>query len=172
VIYGLLLPEQYEEVPVSHFEGILPDMTLGEFFEAEAPALSKVDGKRPFVGESLWRMYRIYSAFVGRLTWKVIKEKSAGKIYDWRKDINGSHDDHLFELLQGVFDDTELKTIIGEDPRGDPTRIMDALEIKMLAEMNELIFGRHLVSMTIEEQQRIANLLRPIDSSKAKALQR
>jgi len=106
------------------------------------------------------------------MVWKVIKERSNGKIYEWSKDIDGSHDDHLFRVLQGAFDDTELETIIGDDPRNAPARIMDALELKMLAEMNELIFGRRLVSMTIEEQQRINSLLRPIGDLEEKVLKR
>lgn len=171
-VYTLLRPEQYEDMSISQLKGLLPDMTEEEFFQDQASFLSKDNEKRPFVGESLWRIYRIYSAFVGRLVWKVIAERSKGKIYEWSKDIDGSHDDHLFRVLQGAFDDIELKTIIGEDPRNAPARIMDALELKMLAEMNELIFGRRLVSMTIEEQQRINSLLRPIGNLEEKALRR
>jgi hypothetical protein len=171
-VYTLLRPEQYEDMSISQLKRLLPDMTEGEFFQDQASFLSKDNEKRPFVGESLWRIYRIYSAFVGRLVWKVIAEGSKGKIYEWSKDIDGSHDDHLFRVLQGAFDNIELKTIIGEDPRNAPARIMDALELKMLAEMNELIFGRRLVSMSIEEQQRINSLLRPIGNLEEKALKR
>jgi hypothetical protein len=165
LIWNILLPRHYENTPISKFEKMLPSLTTAEFTERLQSLDKGIQNKRPFVGEKLWGLYSVYYVFALRLAWKVMEEKQKGKVYDWNKDIDGTPDTHLIETLHSALTDAELKGIIEKDPKcGVPQRLMSALEIKMLNEMNELIFGKRFVSISIEEQQRISGLLHPISN--------
>ena len=82
-----------------------------------------------------------------------------GKIYSWNKTPNGKPDDAFFSLLGLIFSEGEITLLTGNDGLGAPQRILDAIKAKILAEMNELIFGKQLIDISIEEQQRISDLL-------------
>jgi hypothetical protein len=171
-IYNILLPRHYENTPLSKFEKILPKMTGGKLAEHVQSLQKDIRNKRPFVGEKLWGLYSIYFTFALRLAWKVIEERERGKVYDWNTDIDGTRDTYLPEILKSALTDDEFKSIVEKDPTcGVPERIMNALEIKMLNEMNELIFGKRLVSMSIEEQQRITGLLSTIGYAKERPVE-
>lgn len=160
IIYNLFSPLLYENTPVSKFEKLIPDITDEKFSESILSLQNGVENKRLFVGEKLWTLYSIYFLFAMRIAWKVSKEKEKGKVFNWNKDIDGTRDNHLLGILQGAFTDDGLNTIVESDPScGVPQRIMSALEIKILNEMNELIFGRRLVDTSIEQQQRIMSLI-------------
>ncbi|MBM4422860.1 MAG: hypothetical protein FJ030_05640 [Chloroflexi bacterium] len=171
LIYNILSPHHYENIPVSKLENVLPNMTDEKFGERVKSLQKDIQNKRPFVGEQLWGLYRIYFAFALRLAWKIIKERQQGKVYTWDVDIDGRRDSHLLDSLQGAFTDDELSSIVEKDRAcGVPQRVMDALELKMLNEMNELIFGKRLVSMSIEQQQRVTHLLYSIDRAGEKPM--
>lgn len=168
-IYNLLFPRHYENTPVSKFVNILPKMTVEELAEHVQSLQKDIRNRRPFVGEKLWGLYSVYFAFALRLAWKIVKEREQGKVYNWDKDVDGTRDNHLLDILQSAFADDELSSIVEKDPTcGVPTRVLDALELKMLNEMNELIFGKRLVSMSLEQQQQITNLLDSIGQTSEK----
>lgn len=163
ILYNIFFPKDYENIPVTNFEKLIPSMTDERFRDKIVSLQKDIENKRLFVGEKLWQLYSIYFAFAMRIAWKIFTEKEQGKVYNWDKDIDGTRDNHMFEVLQGAFTDDELNNIVANDPlRGVPQRIMNSLEIKMLSEMNELIFGRRLVDMSIEQQQRVMSLINSI----------
>lgn len=161
-MYAILLPEEVETLPIGKLSGMTSEMTEEELAFGAQSITTEVERIRPFIGESLWRIFSVYSMFSGRLALKVIRGKSEGKIYNWDKTFDGEYDKALFQGLQIVFTENELSEIVGDNSIGVPQRIMGALEVKMLNEMNELTFGKHLVSLSIEEQQRIISLIEPL----------
>lgn len=170
-VYYILLPREFENTPVSKFERILPEMTDENFYEHIRSLQKDIKNYRPLVGEKIWGLYSIYLAFALRLAWKIVKEREQGTVYNWDKNVDGTADDYLLEILQHTFTAAELESIIGEDPTGGvPQRLMDYLEIQIINEMNELIFGKRLVSMSIEEQQRITSLMSSIGDAKEKPI--
>jgi hypothetical protein len=84
-------------------------------------------------------------------------QKKDSKLYAWHKDEHGQPDVHLLDILKIVLSEDELNQILNV-PIGAPSRILDLLKSKMLSEMNELVFGSRMLSMSIEEQQKIATL--------------
>jgi hypothetical protein len=151
---------------VTNIIRILPKIPQKDFDIQIAKLRLEIEDKRPFIGESLWFKFWVYRAFTLRLAFKVVRGRDGRKFYEWNKDENGN-EDAMFEILNFVLTDKELEVVINTGPRkemGVPQRIMDLLERKMLDEMNEWIFGKRLINMSIEEQQRVATLLQPIQS--------
>ncbi len=160
--YQILLPEEYENVPIDNVLKIIPSLSRREFDLKSISLGQALEDKRPFMGESLWFLFWIYRAFATRQAVKVVIGRDNKKLYQWNKDEYGK-EDSLVGLLLYVFTQQELDAVIGGPIEiGIPQRIMDALERKILGEMNEWIFGKRLLDMSIEEQERVANLLPPI----------
>jgi hypothetical protein len=160
-MYAILLPEEVETLPIEKIFDMSIEMTIKDLTFSAHSITTEVEQVRPFIGESLWRIYNIYQTFSGRLALKVLKGKSEGKIYNWNRTNDGEYDEALFRALQFIFTEDELREI-KDISIGAPQRIIGAIETKMLNEMNELTFGKHLVSFSIEEQQRIASLMEPL----------
>lgn len=131
-----------------------------EEFDAKVLQVSKgVDELRPFVGESLYRLYYIYRAFAFRQALKILRRKDENVVYEWDKNFDGKEDTALYQILKEIFTEEELQSIIRNSlPFAPVPGILDAIELKIVAEMNEWIFGRQLVKMSIEEQLRISKL--------------
>jgi len=157
--HTILYPSEFEKIPFSQIDEMLPRVSMSEHSKHIHGLSAEVEKHRPFVGEKLWRLFSMYNAFTGRLTVKMIKWRENGRFYPWDKDIDGTPDTHLFELLQDVFTDEELNQIISSEPLEIVQQIMRSIEEKILAEMNELCIGRKFVSISIDEQQRIERLL-------------
>ncbi len=164
-VHSILKQTELESLPTDKIKAMLPEYRFEDFAKLVSASQEGCDSKRPFVGEQLWKLYRVYLAFIGRLVVKMIREGERNRYYQWDKDDSGKPDGHMFEFLRGAFEDIELKGLIESAPLGAVPRIIDALELKMLAEMNELIFGRRLVNMTIAEQQRLSDVLASIERS-------
>lgn len=160
-LYQILLPNEYVNVPIDSNLKLIPTLTQEEFDKRVADLSNIIEDKRPFIGESLWFTFWIYRAFAIRQALKIVRGRDKGKLYQWDKNNDGS-DDSVIGVLRYVFTTKELDTIINAGPIKDvgvPQRILDAIERKMLNEMNEWIFGRRLIDKSIEEQERVASLL-------------
>jgi len=163
--HSYLLPEEIEDQ--NHFDRIaekLPLDTYAQFAPKIIPTLKAIEQERPFVGEGLWRLFEVYSILTGRTAAKMIDGKEYGRFYTWVKAMNGKEDIGLFSALRGVLTQDEHDIFYGNDALGALLQVRDIIEIKIIAEMNELIMGKQWVSRSIEEQGRIAELLKPITS--------
>jgi hypothetical protein len=163
--YQLVSPREYDNVTDKIIK-ILPKIPQKDFDIQITRLRLEIEDKRPFIGESLWFTFWVYRAFTLRLAFKVVRGRDSRKFYEWNKNEYGK-EDAMFEVLHYVLTDKEQEAVINTGPikeMGVPQRIMDLLERKMLDEMNEWIFGKRLIHMSIEEQQRIASLLQPIQS--------
>jgi hypothetical protein len=158
--YSILLPSEYSSLASGKIKNVLPDMTPAEFDEKVVQTVQSIDNIRPFLGEKLWQLYRIYQAFSIRSALKIVKRKQQDTLYQWDKDFDGKRDTAMYEMLKEIFTDDELETLIkSSQPFAPLPNILSAIEFKIATEMNEWIFGRQLVKMSIEEQQRIEKLL-------------
>ncbi|MEO8607575.1 MAG: hypothetical protein ABI690_06825 [Chloroflexota bacterium] len=164
-LYSILLPQEYENADLDKISPVLPTISQTDF--ADHPLHnSEIESKRPFMGEKLWTLYSIYRGFIFRMTWKTVYGRDKGNIYKWDKDMEGKQDTSLINALKNIFTDDELRQIIGADNIGVPERIMTAIEVKILAEINDLIFGRKFFSISIEEQQRLSDFLNGVGLKK------
>jgi hypothetical protein len=81
-----------------------------------------------------------------------------GKLYEWDLDTDGEEDKMFYGLLLSVFTPEELGTIIGHEIMGVPQRIINALELKILTEMNKWVYGKQLVETNLEGHLRLQEL--------------
>jgi len=160
-LYEILLPREYVNVPIDNALKLIPKLSQKEFDISVKGITDIIEDKRPFIGERLWFVFFIYRAFAIRQAYKIVQGRDKGKLYKWDKNNDGS-DDTQIDALRYVLTSKELATVINAGPIKDvgvPQRILDAIERKMLDEMNEWIFGKRLIDMSIEEQERVASLL-------------
>ena len=160
--HSILLPQEYENQSIEKYQAILPTMTVEEFAQHVECLHNVANDIRPFIGEDLFTAYMGLHTYAMRLSWKVIQGKSEGRIYRWNKNLDGTRDDVLERHLQAILDEGELDTVLAGDQLNIPFSILAILESKILALMNELVFGRQFVTMSIEEYGRINELLSPI----------
>jgi len=168
--YQILAPEEYNNLDVDQQKKVLTIRPQVEIDDHMMKVGQSMEDKRIFIGEKLWLLFYIYRAISYRLLLKVVEQKKNGKFYEWNKDSDGKRD-YMENMLLLVFTKKELDTIIappiqGADKFGIPQRILDSLERKMLDEMNEWMFGKRLLNMSIEEQQRVSALLKSVKSPK------
>lgn len=163
--YSILLPSEYLEVASNETNKVIPKINPDEFENSFIQMSTELDELRPFLGESLYRLYYIYRAFAYRQAFKVLRRKVKEIIYEWDKDFDGKEDSAMYQTLKEVLTEEELQVIIRNSQPFAPVQgILNAIELKIVAEMNEWIFGRQLAKMSIEEQQRISKLLNSISS--------
>jgi len=157
--HTVIYPAEFEKLPFSKIDEMLPQVSIAQYAEKIHNVSKDVENHRPFVGEKLWKLFSINNVFIGRLATKTIICREKGHFYPWDKDVDGKLDTHLFESLQSVFKEDEFKQILNSEPLEIIQRITWSIEKQILDEMNELCIGRKYVSLSIDEKQRIENLL-------------
>lgn len=163
-LYQVYVPQEYNNLPVDTQKRVVTVRPQAELDDHMIKVGQSMEDKRIFIGEKLWLIFYIYRAISYRLVFKIAEQKAKGKFYEWNRDSDGKRD-YIENMLLLVFTKKELDSIItppieGADKFGVPQRILYTLERKMLDEMNEWMFGKRLVNMSIEEQQRVNDLLR------------
>ncbi|RJP46431.1 MAG: hypothetical protein C4583_18995 [Anaerolineaceae bacterium] len=160
-VLAFMTPNEIENLPHNRISESLPSSETYEFTKGMDKIIKEVERQRPLVGEQVWMIFGVYTAFLGRLVTKMMHENIDGQFYYWTKDMDGAPDDFLFDGVRKVLSQGELDIILSGEVFNSHHRIVKALELKLLAEMNELVFGRKLVNMSFDEQLRISEFLRP-----------
>lgn len=156
---SILLPDEYGDAISGKAKGIIPHISRQEFNKQVANLLSQVETVRPFVGESIWALYSTYQAFAMRQILKIQDGLEKNKLYEWDRDFRGRPDNLIQDLLGAVFSEEDLSRINPDKRFGATARIMAALELKILNEINEWVFNRKYRPIDPERQQSIQNLI-------------
>ncbi|HID91613.1 TPA: hypothetical protein EYG96_01925 [Candidatus Gracilibacteria bacterium] len=90
---------------------------------------------RPFVGEALWRLQKVFSIIIFRpfLEYKNKYEKGENLVH-WK------NDDELIDILKSVLTEKELKFIFNNESY-QIAKILEILEQKILKELSKKIYG-------------------------------
>ena len=91
---------------------------------------------------------------------KSFRSRDNGRLVPWNVEEDGRADTHSTDAIRDLFSAEEI-TRLTDHSNGVPQRILDAIESKMLADMNLWIFGRKLVQIIIEQQDRLRVALLP-----------
>lgn len=158
LIHDLLTGEQIERLTPEYAAKQI-HMSQDKLNEKVVELSEKSEIVRPFVGEKLWSLYHVYRAFVLRICAKMhFTQNKSGNLYGWNKDEHGRPDTSLLDMLKIVLTEKEIKQIT-EIKTGAPSQVLNLLKSKILSEMNELVLGKRMISLSIDEQQNIANLI-------------
>lgn len=114
--------------------------------------------QRPFLSQRLWVLFFVYRAFLGRLSWRVVEGKAAGKLPPWDRSDDGK-DDAVIQMLTTVLASEE---IVRARPQvvGGPHLVIELLEQRILAEIEKAISGGAVADLNLSEGQRLADALR------------
>jgi hypothetical protein len=168
--YQILLPKEYESLDETDFIQVFREADEFEFSRTFGSKKRRAEGQRLFVGERLWQLFEIYSAFCGRAAFKAIKvARTDGKLPKWDENLSGRKDTGYLKMLRLAFTETELEALTDKIRVGVPNRIVSALQAKMLDEMNKAIFGKKLAEVSLEERQRLDETLRSLGASDQEA---
>lgn len=162
-VHNILLKEEVEELHNKPLKGYSPP--LDEKIDTKyINILHRAEAKRPFVGEKIWTLFTVYNVFSIRICMKMQEtNKKKGLIYSWDKDMDGKPDKASYNTLTLVFTEKELEKFYSYQ-FGAPKNILDAIKNKILSEMNSLIFGRELITLSIDEQKKISESIRSINT--------
>jgi len=156
---SILLPIEYGDVLSGKAKGIVPRISRQEFDSQTVNLVAQIEAIRPLVGETIWSLFGLYTAFSIRQALKVQDGLDKGKLYEWNKDFHGEPDSYMQRMIRSIFTEEELSQIHADKSLGATTAIMTAIEIRILNEMNKWIFEREFHSPDIKQQQVIQNLL-------------
>lgn len=161
VVHDFVLPNEFEDQR-HHYKllDMVPDHSDQSFMEEVQSLDPEIEPLRPFLGESLWRKYYVYRAFALRIAWNAHHGKQLGKLRPWDMSDKGELDTSLFQLLRIVLDDREIGEL-APLPFAAPRALFDAMELKILDDMNEWLFGRRMASLTVEALRMVRTLSSP-----------
>ncbi|MHB1006180.1 MAG: hypothetical protein ACYC3S_11135 [Chloroflexota bacterium] len=159
-INGVLLPQEIEgAVPPERIRSMISIPSDEQLTQTIQEIAAVVEPERPFLGETLWAVHKVHVAFSGRLVWKIQSESSRGQFYAWDKNPDGTSDGALRNLLATVLGEGELDSIISGGVVGAPSRIESAVEARMLSEISQILFGRRMATLSLQEHQRLISAL-------------
>jgi hypothetical protein len=133
----------------------------------------EVEYLRPLVGETLWYLHELHRTFCHHMMSRVMHFSAKHELLAWDKDERG-RDEAIAAVIRATLTtaDIEAEKVFFIVPKifqhlGEPQRVIRAIERKMLAEINEWIFGRKLVALSAEDQSRLMD----VQASLAKTVQ-
>jgi hypothetical protein len=156
-IYEVLLPEEYPKALSNPSSVGLAKVDTNEFSRQNLKIGKKPEWVRPFLGEDLWTPYWAYRAVVGRLCLKVLEGRDKGEIPPWEFDADGERDEYTIKLLRLVLSEEEINLI--PPSIAVPDVLMGLCERRILLEMERRISGRHIAEASIEEGQRLRDVV-------------
>lgn len=153
LVHNVLSGDQIEQLN-SEYAAREIHFSRHEFDTLRLKLAKKSETKRPFVGEKLWTLFYVYRAFSLRICIKMhISQERSGRLYAWHKDDEGNLDTFMLDILRVSLTEDELNYVTNIEI-GASSEITNLLKGKILSEMNELVFGKRMLNMSIEEQQK------------------
>jgi hypothetical protein len=164
MIYSVFDPSEYTDL-YDKIEELIKADDFSELQSFHDAANLSLDGLRPFYGETLWRLAWVYRAFSGTIALKVIESKKHRSLPSWDRRPDGKGD-HLIDTLLLVFSHDELQQVTASRDRSGragvdiPLQITKILEARILEEMNQMIFGRKFLEMSMQDIRSIVSTIR------------
>ena len=154
-VYDVLHPSRYSGPGFDKYKSHMSKRTMDDILADWTPISDSVSQVRPFLGETLWILFRVHTAVTGRIGSKVMQSLENSTLLAWDNNEDTGKPDSLFFILRQAFTDDELTTIIQQNEMSVPQRILDAIRIKILDEANRLIFGKLLIEINLAERLRL-----------------
>jgi hypothetical protein len=134
IFYSILLPSEYNDLFTNpklqkSFSQLNYESTLGTI-----SASDDLEKQRPYLGETLWYLFYLYKAILGRMTHLLVEGKEKGAISGW------GTDNLTKQYLERILTEDQLKQVINNQP--DATeKIVSYLESYILEEISLIVSG-------------------------------
>ena len=110
-VYDLLVDTEYPEVVArSELRAMVGSTSQLEHATAVQALQRRVSLARPYLPDGLYDQYRRWSAFVGRVQLKVIRQVASGSFRSWTELDDGAPDLPLRELASQIMSAEEIET--------------------------------------------------------------
>ena len=124
------------------------DNTIGKI----PPIVESVEKSRPFLGEHLWSLFKIYTILVGRVSWLFIDGRNKKNLKSWHKD------EYIQSFLNEIFDEKEID-FIKSKILGSFKAATELLEQKILFEMFKIISGELAAESDLSKAKKLQKLI-------------
>jgi hypothetical protein len=146
--YSILLPSEYNDLFTNpklqkSFSGLNYESTLSKISEH-----TDLEKHRPYLGETLWYLFYLYNAILGRMTYLLIDGKEKGNISNWMTDsLTGQY-------LQHIMTAEQLKQI-QKNPINAAEKVVMFLEEYLLEEISLIVSGERSSKESFEYAQKL-----------------
>jgi hypothetical protein len=146
--YSMLLPNEYNDLLTNtklqkSFSDLNYESTLGKISDH-----SDLEKHRPYLGETLWYLFYLYNAILGRMTYLLIDGKEKGDITNWMTDSLTSQ--YLDHIMTG-----EQLEQIKNNQSNAAGRVLMFLEGYLLEEISLIVSGERSSKESFEYAQRL-----------------
>lgn len=154
--YSILTKEELINLPKTdnkYLKASIQSFNAEEYLESNFKINSDLQKCRPFIGESLWIIYFVYQAFIGRLTILIEEGLRKGKITNW-------HDDFGFinQILNSVITKDQLEKLMSNS--NSFNNVLNFLESIAINDISEQITGKRITDETVKRALEISEILK------------
>ena len=151
--FNILLEREYNtvydnEIMMGNLNSLSSDNTV----EKILGIIESVEKSRPFLGEHLWSLFKIYTILVGRVSWLLIEGKNKKDIKSWHKD------EYIYSILNEIFDEKEIHSVTSKKI-GSFKVATELLEQKILFEMLKIISGELAAESDLSKTKKLQKLI-------------
>lgn len=147
----LLAPTEYQEFLIKpDFMRDVATLDAARHYREFGSIFSDVDRSRPFIGDALFGLFFIYRATHFRLCHLLADGRDNGNIPDWHKDSG------IEQLLSAVLSKEETAALLGKMFFTDARAFLEA---RILQQANRIISGEASAAFTLEQTQKIAEVM-------------
>lgn len=144
--FEILLEHEYNTVYdneniMGNLNSLSFDNTIGKTYQIVEIA----EKSRPFLGEHLWSLFKLYTILVGRVSWLLMEGKNKRDIKSWHKD------EHTQSIINEIFDEKEIL--------GSFKKTTELLEQKILFEMFKIISGELAAESDLSKVSKLHKLI-------------
>ena len=117
-----------------------------------------VEKYRPFIGEQLWSLFRVYLILTVRVVCSLAEGRDNKNIISWDKD------EYLQLILNNAFNDEDRKTISSTPQNMNPLRpTIELMEQKILFEMFKITSGDLAAESDFSNAKKLQELIKQVD---------
>lgn len=152
--FGVLLEREYNTVYDNNkIMRKLNSLSFVDTGEKISQHIESVEKFRPFLGEHLWSLFRIYTILVGRVSWLLEEGINKKDIKSWHKD------EYIQSILNETFDEKEIQYMTSKII-GSFEVATQLLEQKILFEMLKIISGELAAESDLSKAKKLQELIK------------
>ncbi len=142
-VYDMLTVEEYPRAFTTPSLAVgMQELRITNVTEKIAQLQRQVLLERPHVGDQLYGLFRVYSAFCGRLIYKTQENWNDGHFLGWGRDADESDDQALLDLLGRMVPPARLEGLWQRDAAYRPLRpLLDEMEQVIVGETRRILSG-------------------------------
>lgn len=151
--FDVLLENEYNTIEKdAPLMSKLNSLSFNKTVEEIGQIIESVENYRPFLGEHLWSLFKLYTILVSRTSILLIKGRDNKDIKSWHKD------EYIQSILNEIFDEKEMQSINSGIIVSFEVAT-ELLEQKILFEMFKIISGELAAESNLSKAKKLQELI-------------